>query len=252
MNPFSKVKYPNRMYADQHLSGAAKVIGGAIFAYRNARGVCWKSYHELAHLSNTSKNTVQKAVKELVASGYISEVKTHFFNLHIGKVARGKNQYICNLSIMKEGYTFLPREVFRSDLTITQQVIYIGLYVTAGNRKKAFPSIQEIRKMAGCARSTVCEALKVLKKLPALLVRLCKKRNGEYAHNTYILCEVLSEQKLERPTFQNSGKQEAKMPKQTKLPRPLRWITYFVQKLRSAYSKVSSPIGSSPIFGKLY
>lgn len=244
---FSKFKYPQKLFRDQRLSKAAKVVGGMMYAYRNALGVCRKSYKELAGLAGVSSDTVLKAVKELEAAGYVTKSNTHYYSQTKGKVLRGKNIYTCDLNVLREGYTFLPREVFQNGLTISQQLIYISLYVTAGNRKRAFPSIHDMSKASGCCRSTVCEALKVLKKLPALLVHLCKKRNGAFAASSYNFVTVIAEQAREIVAPRLQGERNAVKPRIPKLLKPPRWLSEVKRKLRELLFLA----GGSPIFRKL-
>lgn len=244
MKRFSKFKYPNKLFFDERISRAAKVVGGVMYASRNALGVCRKSYKELGELAGVSSDTVLKAVKELESTGYVTKANTHYYNRGQGKVVRGKNLYTCNLNVLREGYTFLPREVFRNGLTISQQLVYISLYITAGNRRRAFPSIREMSEASGCCRSTICEALKVLKKLPELMVRLCKKRSGAFAASSYIFVTVLAGRGQEivalRPRENHAGNGGGRL-------KPRRLLSAIKQKVKEFLIWV----GGSPIFRQL-
>lgn len=189
---YSAFKYPQRIFCDTELSKTAKVIAGVLYAYRNAFGVCRKSQKELAALAGiASENTVCSALRELAAAGYITVATSSYYSKERRAVIRGKNSYHCDLDILKDGYTVLPREIFSRSMTICERLTYISIHVAAGNQNRAFPSIQRLQKMTGCARSTICKALQILKSLPALLVRRCVKRNGAFAANSYIMSTIL-------------------------------------------------------------
>ena len=247
MKRFSKVKYPNKLFGDKRLTRTAKVVGGVLYAYRNALGVCRKSYDELANLAGVSSDTAAKAVRELKAAGYITMANTHYYDKKKGRVVRGKNVYSCDLNALKAGYTFLPREIFAQSLTIGQRFIYIGLYVSAGNQRKAFPSIREIQQATGCARSTVCEALKVLKKLPGLLVQLCRKRSGAFTRSAYHFCTVAAARVQKTLIPLCCHREETAAPIRSRTGRIERWLRGVRAKVRAFFLGVRG----SPIFRKL-
>ena len=189
---YSSFKYPQRIFRDMSLTKTAKVIAGVLYAYRNAFGVCRKSQKELAALAGiASENTVSSALRELASAGYITVTASSYYSKERRAIIRGKNSYRCDLHILKDGYTNLPREIFSRSLTISERLLYIGIHVSAGNERRAFPSIQRLQEMTGCARSTVCKALQTLKELPVLFVRHCLKRNGSFAANSYHMTTVI-------------------------------------------------------------
>ena len=187
----NKVKLPNKLFWDERLSRSAKLVGGVLYAYRNAFGVCRKSGVELAALARISPDIIGKAVQELQAAGYITVSSSSYYSESKQRMVRGKNVYTCDLHVFREGYTYLPRKVFQSELTISQRLVYISLYVAAGNQRRAFPSISRLREMTGCARSTICKALQALRQLPELLILRCQKQNRAFSSNSYHFCTVL-------------------------------------------------------------
>lgn len=186
-----KFKLPNKLFWDRNLSRAAKLVGSALYAYRNAFGICRKSGSELAELARISPDVISSAAQELQRAGYITISNSSYYSASKQHVVHGKHVYTCDLSVLQEGYTFLPRKVFRPRLTISQRLVYISLYVAAGNQHRAFPSINRLREMTGCARSTICKALQALRQLPELLIRRCQKRNRAFSSNSYHFCTVL-------------------------------------------------------------
>lgn len=179
-------KSPNCLNEDKRLSYSARNIGRVFFAFCNALGQCRKSYDELARLAHCSRNTAISGVRQLVDAGYISSCNTHYYSEKLGNV-RGKNAYCVNLTVLNRGYTMIRRDIFKLDLADAAAVIYVQILIAAGNANRAFPSISLFQKLTGAARSTVCAGLKLLKKLPVLLVQLCLKKNGAFAANSYIL-----------------------------------------------------------------
>ena len=186
-----KFKLPNKLFRDLDLSRTARLVGSVLYAYRNAFGVCRKSGSELAKLARISPDVISSAMQELQRTGYITVSGSSYYSESKQHVVQGKHVYTCNLNVLQEGYTFLPREVFRPRLTISQRLVYISLYVAAGNQRRAFPSISRLQEMTGCARSTVCKALQALRQLPELLIRRCQKRNRAFSSNSYHFCTVL-------------------------------------------------------------
>ena len=207
-----KFKLPNKLFRDLNLSRAARLVGSVLYAYRNAFGVCRKSGSELAELARISPDVISSAVQELQRAGYITVSGSSYYSESKQHVVQGKNVYTCNLNVLQEGYTFLPREVFRPRLTISQRLVYISLYVAAGNQRRAFPSISRLREMTGCARSTICKALQALRQLPELLIRRCQKRNRAFSSNSYHFCTVL------QATVRT---QKISSPRQSQRPTPI-------------------------------
>lgn len=221
-----KFKLPNKLFCDQNLSRAARLVGSVLYAYRNAFGICRKSGSELAELARISPDVISSAAQELQRAGYITVSSSSYYSKSKQHVVQGKNVYTCNLNVLQEGYTFLPREVFRPRLTISQRLVYISLYVAAGNQRRAFPSINRLREMTGCARSTICKALQALRQLPELLILRCQKRNRAFSSNSYHFCTVL----------QNTARtQEISSPQQSRRPTS---VSSLVRRILSAALKV--------------
>ncbi len=186
MRKRSFFKCPNSLIRDDRLSYSARRIGSALFAFTNRFGSCRKSYEDIARIAGVSVPTVVEAVRALAEFGYITFTTTKRFCRVIGSVGYGKNAYSVSLNRLSEGYTLISRRIFSYDLTDAAFVIYAAVLVCMGNTSRAWPSITELQKMTGAARSTVCAGLRLLKRLSSLLVQLCLKKNGTFAANSYL------------------------------------------------------------------
>lgn len=192
----SKFKIPNsliqkpRKKGDQKLSYTARKVGAVLYAYSNALGTCRKSYAQIARLAGCSEGSAVAAVKTLVAAGYVTFCKTSRWCHAIAGVGKGKNLYSVNLNRLREGYTLVSRDVFRHQMTDAAFVIYLAILSEIGNQQEGWPSISRLQEKTGAARSTVLSGLKLLKRLPTLLVQLCRKRNGACGHNQYKPCRI--------------------------------------------------------------
>lgn len=185
MRKRSYFKCPNALVTDDRLSYVARKVGMVLFAFSTRLGFCRKSYAEIAKLAGCSTAAAQEAVARLAELDYISYATQKRYVQALGTVGYGKNAYSVNLNTLKSGYTNISREVFGYELKGAAFIICICVLVAAGNKKRAFPSITQIQKMSGAVRSTVCAALRLLKRLPSLLVQLCVRQNRTFAANSY-------------------------------------------------------------------
>lgn len=188
-------KIPNRLVCDQRLSPSARKLGAVLYAHRNALGFCCKSLSALSSLSGLCPTTVRKAAIELSDAGYITTARTYRYLARKGQLVYGRMAYQVSLDF-QGGFTLVSRDIFsqQGDLTPAAFLVSLCLLVAAGNRRRAFPSISLLVRLAGIARSTVCRALLQIKSSSSLLVRLCRKRNGAYAANSYHFTTVLTAQ----------------------------------------------------------
>ena len=189
----SYFRCPNALLRDDRLSYTARRVGVVLFAYSNARGECRKGYTELARLAGVSTATAVSAVRALAECGYLTVSTTKRYCKAILGVGYGRNSYALNLSTlerkqgdaMKQGYTRVRRDVLRYELTDSAFVVFLVVLSYQGQNNRMWPSIAELQKAAGTVRSTVCAGLKLLKKLPTLIVQLFQKENGAFAANSY-------------------------------------------------------------------
>ena len=182
----SLFRNPNRLLLDDALSYSARRIGTALYSRRNRLGQCTISLKVLAILSNCSVPTVRKAIEELKRAGYIGFCRSYRYQEKIGRVGYGKTTYACLLPVMKD-YTLISREIFDWSLTHSAFCVCLCLFQQAGNTQRAFPSIRRIARLLGMGCATVCRALEAVRKLRAILVLRCKKRNRVFSSNSYHL-----------------------------------------------------------------
>ena len=136
-------------------------------------------------LANVSAATVKSAVNALARLGYLTVAPTKRYCAGIGGVGYGKNEYALNLSVLRKGYTRVSRDVFGYELTASAFVIYLAILMFQGGKNRAWPSIAKLQKATGAVCSTICAGLKLLRKLPTLLVQRFVKPDGAFAANCY-------------------------------------------------------------------
>lgn len=187
-------KMPNELIGDTALPYSARRVAAVLYAHKNALGSCHKTYAELAQLSGLSPATVRKAVIALSERGYIAKRKTYRYAADKRAVIYGKTEYHCSMSF-KRGYTLIPREIFK--LELSDSAFSVLLYIfrcmprSGKDAFRAHPSIQQIERITGAARSTVCLALRALKQIPMILAQLCRKVNGAFGKSSYYLVKLL-------------------------------------------------------------
>ncbi len=183
----SYFKCPNILLRDDRLSFATRRVGAVLFAYSNAKGECKKSYEQIARLAKVSMATAASAVRALATCGYLTFSTTKRYCRQLRGVGYGRNSYTLDLSVLKQeqGYTFVKRDVFSHELTDSAFVIFLSILSFQGNNDRMWPSIRKLQKATGAACSTICAGLRLLKRLPTLIVQLVLKKNGTFAANTY-------------------------------------------------------------------
>lgn len=186
----SYFKAPNALIGDSTLSYTTRKVGMVFYAFSNALGGCRKSYKRIAALAGCSESKVFAAVRELSAAGYLSFSATKYYSEQVRRTVYGQNRYTVDLALLKQGYTIFNRAIFAQDLTDSAFILMCTVIVCAGNESRAWPSISELQRKTGAARSTVCAGLRLLKALKSLLVQLCMKKNRAHSKNSYHLCTV--------------------------------------------------------------
>ncbi len=206
-------RLPERLAEDTKLSSYAKQLALIMFSYAGQRtGRLRKSQRELAKLSGLSLDTVNRKLRELEKARYLTvRRKRAKRDRETGKITRGASEYIC--MVPKKGYLLVPYRLLRRlcGLGVHGASVKVFLYVYRIMRDEcAYPSFSKIRKRTGLADSTVRSVLKVLDCVGLLYIRHCRKRNGAFTSNSYLLLHDAGY--VCRPTQQAAPKPAAQRP----------------------------------------
>lgn len=178
---------PNNLITNANLSYTAKRVAFVLLLLAGRKGrYVTVSFAALARLCRCSTTTVQKAVKELCAQGYLLKSNRYHFDQKQNRFVYAANHY---LWLRREGgYILISREILSYDLTPAAFVTLLYLYRCAGRKGRAFPSLNWIAKAGlNMAKSTVCMALKALRLLQAVVRHKCVTRNHCHASSSYYL-----------------------------------------------------------------
>ena len=183
-------RLPERLAEDTKLTSYAKQLALIMFSYAGQRtGRFCKSQRELARLSGLSVDTVNRKLRELEKARYLTvRRKRAKRDRETGRITRSASEYIC--VVPKKGYLLVPYRLLRRlcGLGIHGASVDVFLYVYRIMRDEcAYPSFSKIREKTGLADSTVRSVLKVLYCVGLLYIRHCRKRNGVFTSNSYLL-----------------------------------------------------------------
>lgn len=190
---------PNSLIADKALSYSAKRVALVLLLLsgRKNRSVT-VSFAVLAKQAQCSTTTAQKAVRELCALGYLQ--KKHRFSQREkwNHLIYAANSY---LWLYREGgYTLISRDVLAYPLKPAAFAVLLYLYQCAGRKGRAFPSLRRIaNKGLQMAKSTVCLAIKALKRLQAIVCHRCFTKRRCYASSSYYLTNFVFSRKSNLP-----------------------------------------------------
>ncbi len=221
-------KVPNALICDDALSLSARKVGAVLYGRRNAFGFCKKSIKDIAAIAGLSAATVSKSVDELQRAGYVVSARTYRWSKKRQRMVYGKKVYRCDLHFAG-GYTRIPRMLLQEkDLTPAAFCVMLYVYQAAGNRRRAWPSIAKISQAISVSHSTVCRALLQIKKLPSLLVQLCRKTNGAFSASSYYLAKIIDLPNIGYAALEQQGAETVK--------KPFGLFTYILNALRQAYN----------------
>lgn len=179
---------PNRLILAATLSASARRMGAVLYSRRNRLGACRKSQSTLAALAGCSVTTARKALGELERAGYITKTRHYKYDETKGRLVYDQYTYHCDLGF-HGGFTLVPRDLFGHTLISSAFVLCLYLYLRAGNRNRAFPSLNTICKDLWMGKATVCRALKALGAAGRIYAQHCLKTNRAFSKNSYIfLC----------------------------------------------------------------
>ena len=177
----------NNLITDANLSHTTKRVAFVLLLLAGRKGrYVTISFAALARLCKYSTTTVQKAVKELCAEGYLLKSNRYHFGEKQNHLIYASNRY---LWLRREGgYTLVSRDILAYDLTPAAFVTLLYLYRCAGRKGRAFPSLRRIAEMGlDMAKSTVCLALKALRLLQAVVRHKCMTYRRCHASSSYYL-----------------------------------------------------------------
>lgn len=189
---------PNNLIDNQAVHFTTKRVAAVLLLLSGRKNKSIRiSFRTLAKLAGVSATTAQQAVSELQDLGYIASTKTYRYSETHGHLIYGPNAYIWLRRT--GGYTMIRREILGYDLTPAAFASLLYLYRCAGQEGRAFPSLRRIAGvLKGCvnvgigmAKSTVCVALSLLRKLQALIRNKCVTKRNAYAANSYFLTDLV-------------------------------------------------------------
>jgi|GEM_PF-5525840 len=179
-------KLPNSFILDTGLTYSAKRVGAALYLHRNSLGACRVSIARLAGLAQCSPSTALHAVRELERKGCVARQLRFGYCDAKQRVIYQKSSYYF-AEIRRNGFTFVPRNIFRYRLRNSSFAVFIYLSCMAGNRKRAFPSLNRICGDLFMSKSAVCRALSETIVQGLVHSEKCIMRNGAYSSNSYFL-----------------------------------------------------------------
>lgn len=186
-------RFPQKLAKDvksKKITSYAKQLALTMFSYASQlTGKVNKTQRELAKLSGMSLDTVSRKLKELEKAGYIA-VKRHRAKRdpETGRMTRSASEYTC--IVPQKGFMMVPYRYVRKleEENLHGATVAVFLYIYRQIRKDhAYPSFSKIRKETGLADSTVRSAVQELDGAGLLYIQRCKKCNGAFSSNSYLL-----------------------------------------------------------------
>ena len=95
------------------------------------------------------------------------------------------NEYTIAKRDLSAGYTLIPRSLLPRKLTHAAFLVALYLYMAAGRKGRAYPSLRHIAEVLYLSKSTVCLAVSALQLRQELYRYRCRKENHAYACNSY-------------------------------------------------------------------
>ena len=210
-------RFPQQLAKDtrgKKITSYAKQLALTMFSYASqSTGKVNKTQRELAKLSGMSLDTVSRKLKELEEAGYIT-VKRHRARRdpETGRMTRSASEYTC--IVPDRGFMMIPYRYVRKleEENLHGAAVAVFLYIYRQIRKgHAYPSFSKIRKETGLADSTVRSALEELDCAGLLYIQRCKKSNGAFSSNSYLLLHDTGAAR--RPTLDTVSQDEAQLPR---------------------------------------
>lgn len=202
---------PNDLITDKSLHYTTKRIAAVLLLLSGRKGKSVKvTFKELSGLAHCSPTTAQQAVNELLNEGYIIKQNRYRFSADQGHLIYDANCYLWTRR--SGGYTMIRKEILEYTVTASAFCNLLFLYRCAGKSGRAFPSL---RRLAGrlklqapgslsMPKSTVCMALKALRKAQAVVRHLCATRRNCHAANSYYMTNMVFSKEAQKSYYQGS------------------------------------------------
>ncbi len=244
---------PNQLIEDCSLRHTTKRVAVALMLENRRRnGKIRISFEDLAKRSGCGIATAQKAIKELIAHGYVEQENSFYYSLTLGRRVYAQNTYrIVNIP---GSYTLVPRTALRRrgkrGGAHASFSVLLYLYRCAGRVGRAYPSLRQTAKGCGASKASVCRALQELKQENTVIRTECRKMRGDLSCNSYFLTDmviagkrpesenVLEIQKTEGKSEFMGGLKFSKLPRINKITRGYkrREEKYFSMQIRNLYN----------------
>lgn len=198
VKPYAEV--PNVLIEDARLHYTTKRVAFTMLLLVRKNREIRQTICELAAFSGCSPATVQQAVQELEAAGYLRKKRNYRYSYGLAMPVNAANTYRFRRN-RSNGYTLIPAEILKEDLTPGAFAVLLYLYRCAGRTNRAYPSLRYMAndqgRCPGIAKATVCRAVAALKKLKHLLdVQQCKHTEKSFRANSYILYVMVLAKKI--------------------------------------------------------
>ncbi len=189
---------PNSLICDTTLHYTTKRVAVALLLLAGRKNVTiTATTADLAAVSSCAPGTVQQAIRELTAAGYITVRRNYRHSRYLDHGVYAANSY--EWQCRQGGYTMISRDILSYAVSPAAFCNLLYLYRCSGRKDRAFPSLRQIagqlRRLSthglGMAKSTVCRVLRALRELTAIIRLHCKKRSKAFAANSYLLVNLV-------------------------------------------------------------
>lgn len=185
MSKNSYIAVPNTVITDSGLYPSAKRVYVAMLACSSRKGTVRKTVAELAVRSHCSPSAVQGAIAALMDQGMVQRWRRYRRSIYFQRKVYAGNEYTMNKRDLSGEYTLIPRSLLTRKLTHAAFLVALYLYMIAGRKGRAYPSLRHIAEVLYLSKSTVCLAVSALQLRQELCRYRCRKENRAYACNSY-------------------------------------------------------------------
>lgn len=150
----------------------------------------------MAKRSGCGLVTAQKAIKELIAHGYVTQERNCYYSLTLGRHIYSKNTY--HIVYVPGSYTLVPRTALRRrgkrGGAHASFSVLLYMYRCAGRVGRAYPSLRRMAndvKGCGASKASVCRAMLMLKQENTVIRTECRRMRGDFSCNSYFLTDMV-------------------------------------------------------------